>query len=490
MCHGWSDNDILQLFVKIFHKLLESKIRFEKTRDAPLIFSTAFSTNTKFRASCQNFLTHCNLYTSWKDKTGSAKARCDSFKKCLETIMGIGCNNNFHLNIILPPPIIIEKMEIQENNRKCSGGYRYLIPEIIEKFEHQEGCRKEAGEKISEFPNIIEIIQEYHHYNMRFWTVTPEKPQQRHRDRYHTHHRSSLMSFNDNFTTNNTSLNSVAPINQSFDNLSSNIYEHLSLRSFINNSHSSPTCFVTSSLQSINNRLDISCNASPSDDKDMILEPCYIPQYTPNAYDTRKLSRKGAFQSVNSMHIDSTNGTVTFEADNARLNRNIKMKSKKGLSFDARTHPYCGHRGTTTTTHTTNYAGDFAIHVRDNTLRNMALDSGSTATTSANRKSNLVHSSSDTWIATDGQLLCVSYTNRILFEYQWKYGFEYNHQMLFNLHPPYRLFNLLKLLFCPSLITPLEWNCDEYNDILHEINNYLINTANIPDLTDYEQVKS
>ena len=188
MCHGLSDSDILQLFVKIFHKLLDSKIRFEKTRDVPLILTTAFSTNTKFRASCEHFLTHCKLYGSWKDKTGSAKARCDSFKKCLETMMGNG------LNIILPPPIIIERMDIQENNRKCSGGYRYLIREIIEKLEDKEGCRKDAGERISECGNnqIIEIIQEYHHYNLRFWTVTPEKPQ---RHRHQRYNRSSLMSY-------------------------------------------------------------------------------------------------------------------------------------------------------------------------------------------------------------------------------------------------------------------------------------------------------
>ena len=122
-----------------------------------------------------SFLEHFNKLSSWNHKTGSAKDKCDSFKKVLKQLMDIS-NSSMDISA---PPIITEYVDIQENNRKCNNGYRYLIREIIVKFEDEQGCND--NEKISECTplcgnysiSIIDIISEYHHHR-RFWTVTPE----------------------------------------------------------------------------------------------------------------------------------------------------------------------------------------------------------------------------------------------------------------------------------------------------------------------------
>ena len=127
-----------------------------------------------------------------------------------------------------------------------------------------------------------------------------------------------------------------------------------------------------------------------------IINQCKEYSYQ-GAYGTRKSWSKGLFEGGKSMNIESTNGSVIFDASDARSSGNIRIKAKKGLQFKARTHTYCSHRQTTTTTSTRR--SGFLGHKKTTTTTTTTTESYDTeyATSNLNAGGNLI-------LETDGDL--------------------------------------------------------------------------------------
>eukprot|EP01083_Nonionella_stella_P146289 459947_1 len=164
----WDDVRINRLFVSVFVELLDAKIRFKKTRDVPLILATAFSTNTRFRSSCIYFLRHFNELSSWDHTIGTAVQRRNSFRQRLDTIRSYDEDDD----IAIPPPIIIDMMDVKDTNRECDAVYLNVIRQWIIHLEQS----MHPDERISHDMDCIRLICEYHHNTLHFWTVTPTKP--------------------------------------------------------------------------------------------------------------------------------------------------------------------------------------------------------------------------------------------------------------------------------------------------------------------------
>lgn len=156
------DNDIAALFMKIFWNFLNTK---------ELIPVNLLSNGTVFQSSCTNFLKHLQS-THTNDCNWDKMQSLVSYDHLLTSLKRI-MENNTDLSISIPPPIIPGLMDISEGNKQCQRHYKQIVSEFILKIESTENMNDH--ERISQnndaFFRIVEIICEYHHFKLSFWSV-------------------------------------------------------------------------------------------------------------------------------------------------------------------------------------------------------------------------------------------------------------------------------------------------------------------------------
>ena len=175
MDNNKDDNDILILFVSIFDIILSSPVKFPQARPLPLIFHAIFDKDNHFKKACIAFLKHYQLFNLWnnmksnKSSTSSNKVsaedRFNSFRLCLQEIITKKQINN----AILPPMQHHHIMTIDEAHQQCKIHYKRVIEKFLIYWESKENCHN--SEKLSKIHHYIDIISEYHHNDMEFFTI-------------------------------------------------------------------------------------------------------------------------------------------------------------------------------------------------------------------------------------------------------------------------------------------------------------------------------